>query len=154
MQTTDQAVQPKVTGLHHVGVPVRSMEASIDWYRDVLGVEPDFVAHAEGPALEAATQLPGSKLRYAFVRLGNTQLEFIDYEHPRGSDHDRRNCDIGAVHVCFEVDDIHATYESLVSKGVQVNGRPNLIEDGPMAGCYFCYFRDPDGIQLEIFQTT
>jgi catechol 2,3-dioxygenase-like lactoylglutathione lyase family enzyme len=146
--------QAKVTGLHHLGVPVRSMEATIAWYRDVLGVEPRFVQQAEeGPGLDSATQLDGTRLRYAFVDLGNTSLEFIEYQSPIGADNDRRNCDVGAIHVCFEVDDIRATYEQLLEKGVVFNGPPNLIETGPIAGCWFCYFRDPDGIQLEIFQT-
>jgi catechol 2,3-dioxygenase-like lactoylglutathione lyase family enzyme len=130
------------------------MEASVAWYRDVLGVETRFIQQAEeGPGLDAATQLEGSRLRYAFAELGNTALEFLEYENPVGADHDRRNCDVGAVHICFEVEDSHAVYEMLVAKGVSVNGPPTLIEDGPMAGCHFCYFRDPDGIQLEIFES-
>jgi catechol 2,3-dioxygenase-like lactoylglutathione lyase family enzyme len=152
--TQQQTTARKITGLHHLGVPVRSMEASVAWYRDVLGVETTFVHQAEeGPGLDAATQLPGSRLRYAFAELGNTALEFLDYERPEPREHDRRNCDVGAVHICFEVEDIHAMYESLLEHGVSVNGPPNLIETGPIAGCWFCYFRDPDGIQLEIFQT-
>ena len=149
MTTTKQ-----VTGLHHLGVPVKSMEASLAWYREMLGVEPTFVQQAEeGAGLDAATQLPDTRLRYAFVELGNTIIEFLEYERPTPREHDRRNCDVGAVHICFEVDDIHATYEAMLAKGVRFNGPPNLITEGPIENHWFCYFRDPDGIQLEIFQT-
>jgi len=144
----------RLSGLHHLGVPVRSMEASVAWYRDVLGVETTFVEQAEeGDALDASTQLKGARLRYAFAELGNTSLEFLEYDNPRGRDHETRNCDVGAVHICFEVSDMQATYESLREAGVDFNAPPTLIEGGPLAGCRFCYFRDPDGIQLEIFET-
>jgi len=150
----ETAVAKRVTGLHHLGVPVRSMEASVAWYRDVLGVETSFIHQAEeGEGLDSATQLKDCKLRYAFAELGNTSIEFLEFENPRGRDHEMRNCDVGAVHICFEVDDIHATYESLEAAGVDFNGPPTLLETGPLTGCHFCYFRDPDGIQLEIFET-
>jgi len=151
---TEQTVTPRVKGLHHLGVPVRSMEASVAWYRDVLGVEASFIEQAEeGEGLDRHSQLEGTRLRYAFASLGNTSIEFLEFENPVGTDHDRRNCDVGAIHVCFEVEDIHATYEKLREAGVKFNGPPTYIEDGPLGGCHFCYFRDPDGIQLEIFET-
>ena len=141
----------RITGLNHVGIPVRSMAASVEWYRDVLGVEPTFVQKADpGVDLDAAVQLDGARLDYAFVDLGNTRIEFLEYQNPRGADFELRNCDVGAVHICFQVDDMDAAYERLVAKGAAVNGPPSLIDSGPLEGWQFCYFRDPDGIQLEV----
>lgn len=140
-----------ITGLNHVGVPVRDMATSVAWYRDVLGVEPTFVQRADqGPELDSAVQVDDADLDYAFVDLGNTRLEFLHYLEPRGRDFSLRNCDVGAIHICFEVDDIDAAHQRLVDKHVAVNGPPALIESGPLAGWRFCYFRDPDGIQLEV----
>jgi len=152
MTTTQTHVA--VSGLHHLGVPVRSLEDTLAWYKDVLGLQPAFVQQAgEGRDLDAHVQLEEAKMRFAFIELGNTILEFQEYENPLGADHDRRNCDVGAIHICVTVEDIAAAYEVLVEKGVEINAAPTYLPDGNLAGCWFCYFRDLNGIQLELFQT-
>jgi catechol 2,3-dioxygenase-like lactoylglutathione lyase family enzyme len=151
---TPSPAQALITGLHHVGVPVRDLDATLAWYRDKLGVEPTFVQRAEeGEGLDMHVQLEDARMRFAFVELGNTILEFQQYENPVPLPHDRRNCDVGASHVCFTVDDIQSVYETLVERGVTFAGPPTYLDGGNLDGCWFCYFRDPDGIQLELFQT-
>lgn len=143
---------PKPSGMHHVGVPVRSIERSLDWYRDVFELEPSFVAHADGPELSQTVQLDGASLRFAFLELGNCILELLEYESPVGADFSLRNCDVGAIHVCFEVENIEAVYEQLRSKGVEFSIRPTPVLGGVLDGDWCCYLRDPDGIQLELWQ--
>ena len=65
---------------------------------------------------------------------------------------DRQNNDVGAVHIAFEVDDIEDAYRKLRDRGVKFNSSLVWIEHGPLAGCAFCYFSDPDNVQLELFQ--
>jgi catechol 2,3-dioxygenase-like lactoylglutathione lyase family enzyme len=141
----------RTKGLHHVGMPVRSIERSLAWYRDVLGLEPDFVVSAEGPELSQTVQLDGARLRFAFLPLGGTILELLEYESPVGEDFALRNCDVGALHVCFEVDDIDAVYAELRRKGVEFSIEPTR-QRGPIEGDRCCYFRDLDGIQLELWE--
>ncbi len=139
-------------GLHHVGVPVRSIERSLAWYRDLFGLEPGFVALAEGPELERTVQLSGARLRFAFLQLGGCRLELLEYEAPIGEDFRLRNCDVGAVHVCFEVEDIDRVYDELQAKGVEFSIEPTRVLGGVLEGDRYCYFRDPDGIQLELWE--
>ena len=141
-----------LTGVHHVGVPVRSIERSLAWYRDLFGLEPDFVALAEGPDLERTVQLEGARLRFAFLQLGGCRLELLEYESPIGEDFALRNCDVGAIHVCFEVEDIERVYDELRAKGVEFSIEPARVQGGVLQGDRYCYFRDPDGIQLEIWE--
>lgn len=138
-------------GLHHVGIPVRDIERSLQWYRDVLGLEAEFEARAEGPDVSRNVQLENAKLRFAFIPVGNSILELLEYESPVGDDFGLRNCDVGAVHVCFEVDDIDSLYAELTARGVQFSVEPQR-QSGPIEGQRCCYFRDPDGIQLELWQ--
>jgi catechol 2,3-dioxygenase-like lactoylglutathione lyase family enzyme len=77
-------------------------------------------------------------------------VEFLESENPLGRDFDRRNCDVGAIHLCFEVDDIQRVYELLTDRGV-FSIEPTVQSD-PIEGHSCCYFRDPDGIQLELWQ--
>lgn len=139
-------------GIQHVGVPVRSLERSLAFYREMFGLEPRFTARAEGEETSRLLGVPNAVLAYAFIDLGNTVLELLEYEQPRGKDYDRRNCDVGATHVCFEVADVEAACERLREAGVEFSSPPVHIDEGPLAGCATAYFKDPDGIQLEIFQ--
>jgi catechol 2,3-dioxygenase-like lactoylglutathione lyase family enzyme len=145
--------QTTLSGIQHVGIPVASMERSLQFYRDVFGLEADFVAEGSGEELSQAVGVDDAVLAFAFIRIGDDILELLEYSNPRGRPHDRRNCDVGAVHIAFEVPDIDGAYEELQDKGIEFNAPPIKIDEGPLAGCAFAYFNDPDGVQLEIFQT-
>lgn len=143
---------PRPKGLHHVGVPVRSIERSLEWYREMFDLEPSFVARAEGPELSQTVQLEDARLRFAFLELGNTVLELLEYESPIGEDFSQRNCDVGAIHICFEVDDIRRVHAQLRDRGVSFNIEPTRVLGGVREGDWNCYLSDPDGIQIELWQ--
>lgn len=145
-------VRERMIGMHHIGMPVRSMEASLAWYQDVFGLEPEFIQTSEGPDLERTVQLPDPKLRFAFLPLPNVILELLEYERPAGADFTLRNCDVGAIHLCLEVDDIDHVHRFLADRGVDFSIAPTPLTMAPVEGHSVCYFRDPDGIQLELWQ--
>jgi catechol 2,3-dioxygenase-like lactoylglutathione lyase family enzyme len=141
----------RLKGMHHVGVPVRSMEESLRWYRDLFGLEPEFVEPVEGPELSQTVQLEDARMRFAFLRLGNCIIELLEYESPVGNDFALRNCDVGAMHICLEVEDIEAVYEELSGRGVPFSIGPQR-QPAPIEGDSCCYFRGPDGLQFELWQ--
>jgi catechol 2,3-dioxygenase-like lactoylglutathione lyase family enzyme len=119
----------------------------------MLDIEPTFgQLGTSGVEVDTVVQVEGAVIDMAFCVLGNTCLEFLQYREPEGQEFRLRNCDIGAVHICFEVEDIEATYQHLVSKGVEFSAPPAVIADGPLQGIAFAYFRDLQGLQLELFQ--
>jgi catechol 2,3-dioxygenase-like lactoylglutathione lyase family enzyme len=142
----------RASRVQHVGITVRDMERSLAFYRVVLGVEPDLVAEGSGEELSQAVGVSGAELSFAFLRVGDSILELLEYRAPEGRDFELRNCDVGATHVAFEVDDIDAARSRLEEAGVRFSSPPVRIEEGPLAGCAFVYFRDPDGVQLELFE--
>jgi catechol 2,3-dioxygenase-like lactoylglutathione lyase family enzyme len=139
-------------GLQHIGVPVTNLDASCKWYGEVLGLTPRFTGANEGEDLSRTLQVPEAKIRFAFFWIGNTYLELLEYERPTGRPFELRNSDVGAVHVCFEVDDIEAVYERLKQRDVPFSSEPITIPAGALGGAKFVYFRDPDNIQLELFE--
>lgn len=145
-------VREHVVGVHHIGIPVRSIERSLAWYGELFGLEPDFIALSEGPDTSKTVQLEDARLRFAFLPLGGTIIEFLEYENPIGRDFDRRNCDVGAIHLCLEVDDIDHVHRFLADRGVDFSIAPTPLTMAPVEGHSVCYFRDPDGIQLELWQ--
>jgi catechol 2,3-dioxygenase-like lactoylglutathione lyase family enzyme len=141
--------------LHHIGIPVSNLERSLAWYREVLGLALRMQGPSSGEDISLAVQVPEAQMNVAFLAVGDhVLLELLEYTHPGGEPYGLTNADVGAVHVCFQVDDINAAYEKMTAAGVVFNHPP--IELGPhsgeLAGYWFVYFRDPDGIQLELFQ--
>ena len=138
--------------MHHVGITVRDLEESLLWYEQTFGVRREFVAHGSGPDLSTAVGVPDADLSFAFLRFGSCVIELLCYDNPRIEQYDRSNADVGSAHVCIDVPDLQSVYESLRSKGIEFLAPPLDIEDGPLAGCSFVYFRDPNGVTLELFQ--
>ena len=139
--------------LHHVGITVRDLEASLQWYEDTFGVTREFVAHGSGPALAEAVGVPDADLRFAFLRLGSCVVELLCYANDRDETFTRSNADVGSAHVCIDVPDLRAAYEELKAKGIEFLAPPLDITEGPLEGCAFVYFKDPDGVTLELFQS-
>jgi catechol 2,3-dioxygenase-like lactoylglutathione lyase family enzyme len=144
-----------VKGLHHVGVTVKDLDASIRFYHDILGLEfsnepsPWF----DGPELGPAVGVPGAALRQVSLLLGETTLELLEYSSPP-SDTAKpllSNC-IGASHIAFLVEDIVAKKAELEEKGIRFYSDVNTVDEGVLAGWRWVYFEDPDGYPLELVE--
>src|SRR5213082_962889 len=97
--------------LHHVGITVKDLDASIGFYHDVLGLEfsnepsPWF----DGEELGRAVGVPGAALRQVSLLVGNTTLELLEYRSPPSeTTTPLKSNDCGASHIAFLVDDVHA----------------------------------------------
>jgi len=141
-----------VRGIRHFGFAVRNLERSLAFYERLFGLQPLYTTSSSGPRIDRVMELNNTRLKYAALDLGNTVLELVEYESPYGADMQQRNCDVGAAHAAFVVDDIEEAYRVLQEVGVQINSPPSTLMQGPNKGSQYCYFRDPDGIQLEVYQ--
>ncbi|MGI9005745.1 MAG: VOC family protein [Streptosporangiaceae bacterium] len=142
-----------ISKAHHFGLTVSDLGRSLDFYQRMFGLVPEFIAHGDGDELSTAVGVPDAKLNFAFLNVGGATIELLEYENDRNLIHDKRNCDVGAPHLCFDVPDIDRAYAELQEKGADFYSEPLRITDGPLAGCAFAYLRDPDGLTLEIFQS-
>jgi glyoxylase I family protein len=144
-------MQP-VNFIHHAAFTVSNMERSIAFYQDILGMEVlwDSVQEGvryKGPVCDKITGCPGTEQRVVYLGIGGSFLELVEYTPTGKTLENRKASDIGASHICFKTDDIKALYKRLLSTDVEVHCSPqegisNLI----------MYFRDPDGIILEVIQ--
>jgi catechol 2,3-dioxygenase-like lactoylglutathione lyase family enzyme len=136
-----------VKALHHVGITVANLEAGIDFYHGVLGLE--FASEPspifDDPALGPAVGVPGASLRQVSLLLGYQKPKSpVDAPLPQNA--------LGAQHVAFSVDDIEATKAELESKGVTFFSEVNVVDEGVLAGWRWVYFSDPDGNALELVE--
>jgi len=144
------------TAVHHIGIPVPDLDGALAWYRDVLGLEDKGqTGGGGGPEISKALEVDGADVRFAFLHVGDVIVEMLEYKEPgAGKPFTSSNNDVGTVHLCFAVDDIDEAYEELSAKGVKFNAPPIRLDAkaGVLDGYAFAYFRDPHGVQLEMFE--
>ena len=132
--------------LHHVGITVKDLDASIRFYHDVLGLQfsnepsPWF----EGDELGPAVGVPGAALRQVSLLLGDTTLELLEYKSPPSeTTTPLKSNNIGASHVAFLVDDIEAKKAELEAKGIEFYSAVNFVDEGVLAGWRVGVLRRP-----------
>lgn len=141
--------------LHHVGITVKDLDASIRFYHDVLGLQfsnepsPWFDGEELGPAVG----VPGAALRQVSLLLGDTTVELLEYKNPPSKTTGPLGSNsFGASHIAFLVDDIEAKKTELEGKGIAFYSDVNYVDEGVLAGWRWVYFEDPDGYPLELVE--
>jgi len=142
-------------GLHHVGITVKDLDASIRFYHDVLGLpfsnEPSPWFEDEG--LGDAVGVPGAALRQVSLLLWDMTLELLEYKRPPSdTEAPLASNNLGASHVAFLVDDIEAKKAELEASGIEFYSDVNTVDEGVLAGWRWVYFEDPDGYPLELVE--
>jgi methylmalonyl-CoA/ethylmalonyl-CoA epimerase len=131
--------------LNHVGVATPSIDNSLQFYQETLGVA----------ATSEKRALPEQGVSVAFVSLPNTEIELIEplgqastlhaflAKSPRGGQH----------HLCFEVDDIPAARDELKGRGLTVlgSGEPRIGAHGTPV--VFFHPKTTDGVLIELMET-
>jgi catechol 2,3-dioxygenase-like lactoylglutathione lyase family enzyme len=142
-------------GTNHVGFTVSDLDRSIAFYTELLGEGPYFRELFETEWIAGIVGYPGAKLDIALFRLPkvDTVLELLQYIVPPGSRVDMETNNTGIAHLCLNVDDLDAEYARMQQAGARFrSASPVTIETGPFRGARAVYFRDPDGITIEMIQ--
>lgn len=130
--------------LNHVAIAVPDLSAAVKLYRDVFGAE-----------VSDPVDQPEHGVTTVFVTLDNTKVELL---HPLGSESpitaflDRSPAG-GIHHVCYEVADILAARERMVSQGLRVlgDGNPKIGAHGKPV--LFLHPKDVLGTLIELEQS-
>ena len=115
----------KVKGLTWVGVGTESYEQTMRLFRDVLGLEIEVEAD-----------------RQAILRTANGDQVEVFGKDGRGKSQNSPPT------IAFEVEDVAAAREALVTAGIEIVG-----EIGSWNGHEWLYFRSPDGYLFEVKTT-
>lgn len=115
----------RITGLGGVLYLVKDLDATRNWYRNVLGLDGEF-----GPHIDWSSETGGRPFSVIFP------FERDDYIRPGK----------GGFMINLRVDDLEEFVADLRKRGVEVNG--------PADEGYgkFAWLFDPDGIKIELWQ--
>lgn len=140
--------------VHHIGITVRDIDRSVQFWRSFLGVEPRWRQILDAPYLGRVTGYPGVNIDATVIDLpGGVVLEILNYLVDGKSPNPPETANPGNVHICLEVEDIDSMWDRAVSAGATpISPGPVEITAGPNIGVKACYLRDPDGITLELFR--
>lgn len=122
-------------GIHHVAVIAADYAVSKRFYVEILGfpvISEHFRAERDSWKLDLA--LPGG-----------AQLELFSFPGAPGRPGYPEAC--GLRHLAFAVDDVEAAKVSLEAAGIEVE--PVRVDE--TTGRRFTFFKDPDGLPLEIY---
>ncbi len=131
-----------ITGIHHISVTVRDVEASADWYARVFDMTRLPITFAHHDCEDTG---------YAVLLIGASGL-VLGLHHNAGNDgaeFDERRT--GLDHFGFSVADrpeLDAWVTKLDELGIEHSGIRDITEPIPFATLVF---RDPDNIQLELY---
>lgn len=115
----------------HTMVRVTDLEQSLDFYCNKLG-------------LKETRRMENQAGRFTLVYLGADENPEAEVELTYNWDPEVYTGGRNFGHLAFQVDDIYATCQALMDKGVTINRPPR---DG-----YMAFIRSPDNISIELLQ--
>lgn len=129
--------------LNHVAIAVPDLQAAAAVYRETLGA-----------TVSEVEPQPDHGVSTIFIELPNTKIELLE---PLGDDSPitkflEKNAAGGIHHICYEVDDILAARDRLISDGLRVlgDGEPKIGAHGKPV--LFLHPKDFNGTLVELEQ--
>lgn len=130
-----------LTKINHIGIAVKSLEESIPFYRDNLGM-----------AFAGIEEVAEQKVRVAMLQVGESKIELLE---PMSEDSPvarfiEKN-GVGIHHIAYEVVDIEAAIVALLAAGTR------MIDEKPRHGAHgtriaFIHPKSSNGVLTELCQ--
>jgi methylmalonyl-CoA/ethylmalonyl-CoA epimerase len=126
--------------IHHVALVVRSIEASLGLYRDLLGMP-----------VQEVQDIAQDKVRIAFLGVGESRVELVEpTDETTGVARFLAKQGEGFHHVCFEVANLSEELTRLAIDGVElIDSSPRRGAEGPVA---FLHPRSCHGVLVELIE--
>ncbi len=130
----------RVGRVHHVAVVVSSIEESLIFYKEVLGLD-----------LESVLDVAADHVRIAFLGVGESKVELVQpTDDSTGVARFLASKGEGFHHVCFEVENLAESLLRLEIDGVElIDTAPRRGAEGPVA---FIHPRSGHGVLVELIE--
>ncbi|MEW9122386.1 MAG: methylmalonyl-CoA epimerase [Thermotaleaceae bacterium] len=129
----------KVLKVDHIGVAVKSLDETLKFYQEMLGLE-----------LQGTEVVEEQKVKVAFLPVGDTEVELLESteaDGPIAKFIEKKG--EGIQHIAFRVENIEEAIAELMSKGVKmIDEKPRYGAGG--AKIAFCHPKSTNGVLVEI----
>lgn len=130
-----------LTKINHIGVAVKSLEDSLPFYRDHLGM-----------SFAGIETVDEQKVRVAMLQVGESKIELLEptsEDSPVAKFLEKNGT--GIHHIAYEVEDIEAAIATLTAEGVR------MIDQKPRCGAHdtriaFLHPKSSAGVLTELCQ--
>jgi len=139
-----------IKDIRHTGIVVSDVEASLRFYRDLLGFQIVKQMEESGEYIDSILSLPNA--RVTTVKMASPagqMIELLKYHSHPAKQKAREICEIGISHIAFTVDDLDVEYRRLKDEGFEFSSSPQISPDG-YAKVAFC--RAPEGTLVELVE--
>ena len=147
----EQAEKPTFTEdiwIGHVAIVTPNIDSLVKFYTLLLAIAPHRRADniKDNPKLDDIANIDNLKIRGAWIKIGNTNLEMWQFENPLPKKLEKPSpmTQIGYNKISFEVKNLDSVYKKLKSSGIKFLSEP--IDSKVL-------LRDIDGNLLELFET-
>lgn len=129
----------KVLKVDHIGIAVKSLDESLKFYQDMLGLD-----------LQGTEVVEEQKVKVAFLPVGDSELELLESTDPDGPIAkfiEKKGA--GLQHVALRVENIEEAIAEMIEKGVKmIDEKPRYGAGG--AKIAFCHPKSTNGVLLEL----
>ncbi len=139
--------QSKVIGIHHIGMSVSDLKASVDFYSHALGISAE---HLIATQQDNGVSAYGASSNSALMTFPNGYLKLSEYDRS-----DLPSTAVvpvkgpGITHVCYQSPTQENIYQRLMDSGATPVSRGKEPVHLLGQGVYYAYARDRDGIMYE-----
>lgn len=131
-----------LTKINHIGIAVNSLDETIPFYRDTLGM-----------AFKGIEEVAEQKVKVAFLAIGESKIELLEPTSPDSPIAKfLEKSGPGIHHLAYEVEDIEAAIARLEGEGAR------MIDRTPRNGAHgariaFVHPKSSNGVLTELCQT-
>ena len=141
-----------VLGVRHMGIVVRDLAASMQFYQETLGFRLTSSDRESGPFISRLVGIDKVDLSWAKLSAPDgTMVELLEYHsHPNQAPHENAPSNkVANGHLALTVADLDGLYQRLKALGLPTQGAPQTAPHGKVK---VLYAHDPDGVILELVQ--
>jgi methylmalonyl-CoA/ethylmalonyl-CoA epimerase len=128
-----------VKKVDHIGIAVKSLDETLRFYQEVLGLD-----------LQGIEVVEEQKVKVAFLPIGDTEIELLestDKDGPIAKYIEKRG--EGIQHIAYRVDDIEKAIEEMKAKGIRmIDEKPRYGAGG--AKIAFLHPKSTYGVLIEL----